>query len=51
MGKTTATAILANLLRSCDEDGNEFIDYSMEVSSSTDSNEYFTLMIKNAWRL
>jgi Ca2+-binding EF-hand superfamily protein len=57
MGKTTASAIFANLLRSFDEDGDglitrdEFIDYYREISPSVDTDEYFALMIKNAWKL
>jgi Ca2+-binding EF-hand superfamily protein len=57
MGKTTATAIFANLLRSYDTDGDglitrdEFIDYYREISPSIDNDEYFALMIKNAWKL
>jgi Ca2+-binding EF-hand superfamily protein len=57
LGKTTASAIFANLLRSYDEDGDglitrdEFIDYYREISPSIDTDEYFALMIKNAWKL
>jgi Ca2+-binding EF-hand superfamily protein len=57
MGKTTAKAIFANLLRSFDEDGDglitreEFIDYYREISPSIDNDEYFALMMKNAWKL
>jgi len=57
MGKTTAKAIFANLLRSFDEDGDgiitrdEFIDYYREISPSIDNDEYFGLMMKNAWKL
>jgi Ca2+-binding EF-hand superfamily protein len=57
MGKTTANAIFANLLRSYDEDGDglitrdEFIDYYREISPSIDNDEYFALMMKNAWKL
>jgi Ca2+-binding EF-hand superfamily protein len=57
LGKTTASAIFANLVRSYDEDGDglitrdEFIDYYREISPSIDTDEYFALMIKNAWKL
>jgi Ca2+-binding EF-hand superfamily protein len=57
MGKTTANAIFANLLKSYDSDGDgqitrdEFIDYYREISPSIDNDEYFALMIKNAWKL
>jgi Ca2+-binding EF-hand superfamily protein len=57
MGKTTANAIFANLLRSYDEDGDglitrdEFIDYYREISPSIDNDEYFATMMKNAWKL
>jgi Ca2+-binding EF-hand superfamily protein len=57
MGKTTANAIFANLLRSYDEDSDglitrdEFIDYYREISPSIDNDEYFALMMKNAWKL
>jgi Ca2+-binding EF-hand superfamily protein len=57
MGKTTANAIFANLLKSYDSDSDgqitrdEFIDYYREISPSIDNDEYFALMIKNAWKL
>lgn len=57
MGKTTANQIFANLLRSYDDDGDgtitreEFIDYYREISPSIDNDEYFALMMKNAWKL
>ena len=57
MGKTTANAIFANLLRSYDDDGDgkisrdEFIDYYREISPSIESDEYFAMMMKNAWKL
>ncbi|OHT13166.1 EF hand family protein [Tritrichomonas foetus] len=57
MGKTTANAIFANLLKSYDDDGDgqitrdEFIDYYREISPSIDNDEYFALMMKNAWKL
>lgn len=57
MGKTTANAIFANLLRSYDDDADgsitrdEFIDYYREISPSIDTDEYFAEMMKNAWKL
>lgn len=57
MGKTTAGAIFANLLSSYDEDGDgkitreEFINYYREISPSIDNDEYFALMMQNAWKL
>lgn len=57
MGKTTANQVFANLLRSYDDDGDgmitreEFIDYYREISPSIDNDEYFALMMKNAWKL
>jgi Ca2+-binding EF-hand superfamily protein len=57
MGKTTANAIFANLLKSYDEDGDglitrdEFVDYYREISPSIPSDEYFGVMMKNAWKL
>jgi Ca2+-binding EF-hand superfamily protein len=57
MGKKTASAIFANLLKSYDSDGDgqitrdEFIDYYREISPSIDNDECFALMIKNAWKL
>ena len=57
MGKTTAQAIFANLLVSYDEDGDgkitrdEFINYYREISPSIDNDEYFALMMQNAWKL
>ena len=57
MGKTTANAIFANLLQSYDDDGDgmitrdEFIDYYREISPSIDNDEYFALMMQNAWKL
>lgn len=57
MGKTTAQQIFSNLLRSFDTDGDgiitreEFIDYYREISPSIDSDEYFALMMTNAWKL
>ena len=57
MGKTTANAIFANLLLSYDQDADgmitrdEFIDYYREISPSIDNDEYFALMMQNAWKL
>ena len=57
MGKTTANAIFANLLVSYDNDADvmitrdEFIDYYREISPSIDNDEYFALMMQNAWKL
>jgi Ca2+-binding EF-hand superfamily protein len=57
MGKTTANVIFGNLLRSYDADGDglisrdEFIDYYREISPSIDNDDYFALMMKNAWKL
>lgn len=57
MGKTTANEIFANLLKSYDVDGDgkitrdEFIDYYREISPSIESDEYFAMMMKNAWKL
>ena len=57
MVKTTANAIFANLLQSYDDDGDgmitrdEFIDYYREISPSIDNDEYFALMMQNAWKL
>jgi Ca2+-binding EF-hand superfamily protein len=57
MGKTTANAIFANLLRSYDADSDglitreEFIDYYREISPSIENDEYFATMMKNAWKL
>ena len=57
MGKTTAAAIFANLLTSYDEDADgkitreEFINYYREISPSIDNDEYFGLMMQNAWKL
>jgi Ca2+-binding EF-hand superfamily protein len=57
LGKTTASAIFANLVRSYDNDGDglitrdEFIDYYREISPSIDTDEYFVAMIKSAWKL
>jgi len=57
MGKTSAGAIFGNLLKSFDNDGDgtitreEFIDYYREISPSIDNDEYFALMMQNAWKL
>jgi Ca2+-binding EF-hand superfamily protein len=57
MGKTTANAVFASLLRSYDRDSDgvitrtEFLDYYREISPSIDTDEHFVLMIKNAWKL
>jgi Ca2+-binding EF-hand superfamily protein len=57
MGKTTANAIFASLLRSFDQDSDglitrtEFLDYYREISPSIDTDEQFALMIKSAWKL
>lgn len=57
MGKTTANAIFANMLKSYNDDGDgqitrdEFIDYYREISASIDNDEYFIEMMKNAWKL
>ena len=57
MGKTTANQIFSNLLKSYDDDGDgmisrdEFIDYYREISPSIDNDDYFVLMMKNAWKL
>ncbi|EAX90795.1 EF hand family protein [Trichomonas vaginalis G3] len=57
MGKTTAGKIFANLLASYDTDADgkitrtEFIDYYRHISPSIDNDEYFGLMMTNAWKL
>jgi Ca2+-binding EF-hand superfamily protein len=57
LGKTSAAAIFQNLCRSIDEDGDgtitreEFVNYYREISPSVDTDEYWELMIKQAWRL
>ena len=57
LGKTSAGAIFTNLLRSFDDDADgiitreEFIDYYREISPSIDNDEYFGLMMQNAWKL
>ena len=56
-GKTSATAIFNNLSKYFDGDGDgiitreEFIDYYREISPSIDNDEYFALMMQNAWKL
>ena len=57
IGKTTAAQIFANLCLSFDDDADgqitreEFIDYYREISASIDNDEYFGLMMTNAWKL
>ena len=57
MGKTTAAQIFANLLSTFDDNGDgkitreEFINYYREISPSIDNDEYFALMMQNAWKL
>ena len=57
LGKTNAKVIFTHLLRSYDDDSDgkitrdEFIDYYREISPSIDSDEYFAVMMQNAWKL
>ena len=57
LGKTNANVIFTHLLRSYDDDSDgkitrdEFIDYYREISPSIDSDEYFAVMMQNAWKL
>ena len=57
MGKTTAQAIFTNLCTSFDNDTDgtitreEFVNYYREISPSIDNDEYFGLMMTNAWKL
>ena len=56
-GKTSAEAIFQNLCDSFDKDADgtitrdEFIEYYREISPSIDNDEYFALMMQNAWKL
>ena len=56
-GKKTAKEALKEFLRHWDRSGDgmitweEFLDYYKEVSASIDGDDYFELMIRNAWRI
>ena len=56
-GKKTKDEALRDFIRTWDKDGNglipyeEFEDYYKEISASIDGDDYFELMIRNAWRI
>ena len=56
-GKVSATEALYEFMKKWDKDGDhsvtgdEFIDYYEWVSASIDNDDYFELMIRNAWHI
>ena len=56
-GKVTKEQAYREFMRTWDKDGNglitydEFEDYYKEVSASIDGDDYFELMMRNAWRI
>eukprot|EP00759_Apiculatamorpha_spiralis_P003984 PhF_6_TR12261/c0_g1_i1/m.19429 len=56
-GKRTADSVYEEFCKSWDKDGDktvskaEFIDYYTDISAGIDSNQYFELMIRNAWHM
>ena len=56
-GKKSKEEALRDFMHTWDRDGNglipyeEFEDYYKEISASIDGDDYFELMIRNAWRI